>query len=366
MPDAATTAWVNAVVTNGGAVSAGRQTTIDNFIVGAKADGFWTKLDLLWFHFGEDGPSSLTDLKSLTLAVAHGSPAWAASRGYTGVDSSTTVYIDSGVNLSTYGGQFTTNSGHLSSWSNTNTVSSASGGCLFGVSDSSVTANLVTIIPMFADGNAYMDANFSAIAPAGVAVTDSMGHHIANRSSSSTTQGYKNGIDIGVPTQTVGTLPNANLSILGDNDTTSGRRAGSACQVAMTSIGASLTATDAANFYNRLLTCIKAVGVPVMGYLSPDADSVAGGWINETGGRLLNPSIGEPVVPNDATFIRSSGNPPNDICRVSLSNPGGVVTQPFNVSYRYGKSGTDLIDITVTLKQGSSIIASWVHTNVSA
>jgi hypothetical protein len=363
--DAATTAWVNAVVTNSGSVSAGRQTIIDNFIVGAKADGFWTKFDRLWFHFGEDGPSSLTDLKSLTLAVAHGSPVLAVSRGYTGADASTTVYIDTGVNLSTYGGQFTTNSGHVSAWSNTNAASSVSGGCLLGVSSGNFGANLTAIIPMFADGRAYMDVNFSASAVAGVAVTDSMGHHIANRSSSGATQGYKNGIDIGIPTQTVGALPNANLFILASNDATAGSLAGSACQVAMTSIGASLTATDATNFFNRLLTCIKAAGVPLMGYLSPDADSVGGGWKNETAGTSLTPSIDEPLVPNDADFIRSANNPSNDICRVSLSNPGGVVTQPFNVSYRYGKSGSAQIDITVTLKQGSTVIASWVHTNVA-
>src|SRR5215475_3606794 len=82
--DAATTAWVAQVVTNGGSVSSGRQTLVDNFIVGAKADGFWTKLDRLWFHWAENQPQALTDMIALTLATAVNSPTFTVDRGYTG------------------------------------------------------------------------------------------------------------------------------------------------------------------------------------------------------------------------------------------------------------------------------------------
>lgn len=110
-----------------------------------------------------------------------------------------------------------------------------------------------------------------------------------------------------------------------------------------------------------------AVGAALgLTFLSPDADASAGGWTNESGGTTLYPSIDERFTPNDADYIRSSNNPSNDTCRVSLSNPSGAVAQPFTVSYRYGKSGTAQIDITVTLRQGSTTIASWTHTNVSA
>ena len=92
MPDAATIAWVNQVVTNGGTVSAGRQTLVDNLIVGLKADGIWTKLERLWLFAAENTISALTDLVGLTLATANNSPTFTADVGYTGVDAGTDVH----------------------------------------------------------------------------------------------------------------------------------------------------------------------------------------------------------------------------------------------------------------------------------
>ena len=81
--EAETTAWVAEVVSNGGTVSAGRQTIVNDLIAGLKADGIWAKLDRLWLFAAEDQPSALTDLVGLTLATAVNSPTFTADEGYT-------------------------------------------------------------------------------------------------------------------------------------------------------------------------------------------------------------------------------------------------------------------------------------------
>jgi len=98
--------------------------------------------------------------------------------------------------------------------------------------------------------------------------------------------------------------------------------------------------------------------------MSPDADITDGGWTDQDGGSNLFAAIDEPAA-NDLDYIKSSNAPVNDTCEVSLSNPSGVPTQPFEVIYRYHKVGSGSIDLTVTLKQGATEIASWVHTDIS-
>jgi hypothetical protein len=103
-----------------------------------------------------------------------------------------------------------------------------------------------------------------------------------------------------------------------------------------------------------------------LGFINPDADSSTGTWTNEANGLPLFPSIDEHITPNDSDFIKSVGVPHSDTCKVSLSDiGGGTVSEPFRISYRYGKAGTDQIDLTVRLVQGTTVIKAWTHTNVS-
>jgi hypothetical protein len=258
--DPATTAWVNAVIANGGTVSAGRQTLINNLIAGGKADGWWAKLDRLWIFAGENEPSALTDMVALVLAVTNSSPSFTIDRGYTGVDSNTTVYIDTSTN-NTNVSKFGTNAGHISAWSNTNTTSSAGGGCICGI-ESSVNTNETSIFPLYSDGNAYFRIN-DATASTGIANANSLGHYLANRSGASASQGYINGNLVVSPNAAAGTIPNlTNITVLLLDDFSSGGGAGSACQITMHSLGGNLSGTDVTNFYNRLRTYMTAVGVP--------------------------------------------------------------------------------------------------------
>jgi Concanavalin A-like lectin/glucanases superfamily len=98
-------------------------------------------------------------------------------------------------------------------------------------------------------------------------------------------------------------------------------------------------------------------------YQRPDADNTDGGWTRETGSNVnLFQSIDETVI-DDADYIISQAKPVNDLCKISLSDTSG--TKPASVRYRYGKRGSGQVDITVQLLEGTTVIKSWTHTDVS-
>ena len=104
-----------------------------------------------------------------------------------------------------------------------------------------------------------------------------------------------------------------------------------------------------------------------MGFLRPDADSIAGNWTNESGSTPIYSSIDE-VVASDADYA-ASGNlelSTPDTYRVRLSDVSGA-TLPCTVRYRYKsqKSGAQQVDLIVRLLQGASTVTSWSHTDIS-
>lgn len=104
----------------------------------------------------------------------------------------------------------------------------------------------------------------------------------------------------------------------------------------------------------------------VLLFLRPDADDSDGGWTNELGVATdLFASIDE-SSPDDDDFIQSSISPSSDICRVRLSAPASGVGEPVNLRYRYKKTGTETVDLTVRLLEGSTPIAEWQHVGVSS
>jgi hypothetical protein len=370
MPDAATTAWVNAVVTNGGSVSAGRQTLVDNLIVTLKTKSVWPIFDRVWLLNGENEPSALTDIVATQLATKVGTPPFTANRGYTG-DGTTTVtnYIDTNYNPTVNAVNYSLNAAHISAWSNDNNLASSGDDRLLGFADDSIPRE--TVIGFSTPGTTVRGRiNDQPLSGSQGTVGTRIGHWLVNRSGAAASQLYQNASLFSQPNATAAvSLVSANVFILCVNDVGNvhGPTMGSAHQTSMVSIGGNLSAANVADFYDALRTYMAAVGVPNLSYyLSPDADNVDGGWTNESGGTTLYASIDEHLAPNDADYIRSSNNPNNDVCRVSLGNPSVTPTQPFEISYRYGKSGTAQIDITVTLKQGTTTIASWTHTDVPA
>jgi hypothetical protein len=97
--------------------------------------------------------------------------------------------------------------------------------------------------------------------------------------------------------------------------------------------------------------------------LRPDADSSISDWTDEAGGttNIFN-SIDETTF-SDADYIKSPV-PSGTTARFSLSNPatGKELGDPVNISYRFKKNAPADQKLTVSLKEGTTTIASWVHT----
>jgi hypothetical protein len=106
------------------------------------------------------------------------------------------------------------------------------------------------------------------------------------------------------------------------------------------------------------------VEAAVIEYLRPDADDVDGGWTNELDGTTLFSSIDE-VTEDDSDFIKSSLTPSADMARIRISDPSTALAEPFHVEYRYKKLGVPTVDLVVRLKQGTTQIAAWTHSNIA-
>lgn len=112
-----------------------------------------------------------------------------------------------------------------------------------------------------------------------------------------------------------------------------------------------------------LLTGTDAT-VVVEFYLAPDADVSDGTWTDQAGGTNLFAAIDEAAA-SDADYIQSSVSPTNDVCEVSLSNPGETPAQPAKVRYRYWRTGAaGSMELRVRLLQGTTQIASWTHSAI--
>jgi hypothetical protein len=167
--DAATTAWVAAVVANGGTVSLGRQTIVDNLIVGIKSDGIWTKFDRLWLLAAENSQSALTDIKAASLATVINSPTFTADRGYKGNGAGSGTYIDSNFNPTTATSpQFVQNSACIFGWDNTGGVEHS--GILGNFSDT-----VTRIVPGW-DGDSHLYWNINSSTGASVTWTNDKAH----------------------------------------------------------------------------------------------------------------------------------------------------------------------------------------------
>lgn len=226
---------------------------------GLDTDGLTSKLDVLHVYATQDSTTALLNLVSSSYnGTAYGSPTFTADRGFTGVDGSTSVYIDTGFNPSTASvPQYVRNSAHVSAWSLRSAVAGGgSSGIIIGAQNAGVQA---TVFPRYSDGNSYYRMNGSGIS--GISNSDGTGHYLANRSSSSAVQGYKNGSSALSASDTSVAVFNSNIYVLAQNDTST-PATGFGGQVPMASIGSSLSSTDATNFYNRLRTYMTAVGVP--------------------------------------------------------------------------------------------------------
>ena len=123
--------------------------------------------------------------------------------------------------------------------------------------------------------------------------------------------------------------------------------------------------------------CSEASGTSFDPYLSvtytsvqtarPSSDISDGSWRNESDSALnLYASIDETSA-SDADHIKSGISPSSDVCEVALSSVSDPLSSSnHKVRYRYKKNpGTETINLTIALVQGTTVIASTVLTDIS-
>ena len=260
-PDPSTLAWVSAVNNVGGTVSATRQAQVDTLIKNLKSAGIWTGLDRMWIYAAENAQQAQVDLVNLRSHTLNGAPAFSANRGYTGVDGSNTVFIDTGYNPTTSAVNFTQNAAHISLWTVTN-LAAVTGGFGIGQGDGALTVFQSSIVDTFNDGNLYLRINDAPPSGSQGVPGTRTGHWLINRSAAAATQGYQNGASFSNPNATSGAPLNFNFFVLDTNQGGSAGNFGTPNQLAMVSIGGNLSATQVANFFAALRYYMTQVGVP--------------------------------------------------------------------------------------------------------
>ncbi len=228
-----------------------------DLICGLVSDGVWNKLDVLHVYATQDGTTALLNLvQNVYNGVLVGSATFTADRGYTMIGGQIGAsHIDTQFNPATASSpNHIQNSAHISSWG------------LLNVSEVFLICGALSTTPVLTgnkpdqSGSAFFYAN-STNSNATVAVSDSVGQYISNRTSSSQVIGYKNATAVVTDSSsTSGAPPNLNIYSAALNN--NGVAEVSSNQIAAFSIGSSLSGTDVTNFYGRLRTYLTAVGVP--------------------------------------------------------------------------------------------------------
>lgn len=254
--------WQAAVVGAGGTVSATQLGRISDLVRNLKGAGVWTLLDRLWLFAAENSTQALTDLVSRSVATATNSPTFTANQGYAG--NGTSSYVNTGFIASTHGVNYTLNSAHMALYNRTartdKTGAHRNAGA-YGAGGVNAQINLFSFGHLFdcvihGTGGLQVDAGFA----------DTSGLFTINRSASTTSQGYRNGVLIDTDAATADGLPSSAMYVGAVNSSQVG---GSSPidfvtdQHAMFSVGGSLDATKQAAFYSIAQSHMTAIGAQV-------------------------------------------------------------------------------------------------------
>lgn len=226
-----------------------RKGVIDAAIVGLKADGVWSLLDMLQVYAAHTdcatgGVDWVVPSRVLTKTAT---PVFTVDRGYQ-TDGSTS-YFDTGYNPSG-SSNFVQDSAFWGLWTRDDIAITSGGSGWFDGTDG------VVINPRTNTNVHSYRINHASSTTSGASV-NSIGWHVANRSASNVTQFYKNGTQVGSAGAAVSTAVNNHTLLIGaiQAATPSQNR-----QFAAAAAGASLNATQHTALYNRLQTYMTAVG----------------------------------------------------------------------------------------------------------
>ena len=256
---ASCTASTNFIARTSGSSNA-QKINYDTLICGMVTDGTFAKMDVLYtFATDTTGNAVLNLVQNSFNAVLHGSPTFTANRGYTGVDNSSTVFIDTGFNgNSAPSPHFTGAAAHISAFqaNNLNTSSGAAISALqtSGSINSYIRTHTTNYFGCLNNVDTSCAQNFSGIS------ATTVGHWLINRPNGTSANTYYNGAVTGANITSGSTIPNFNFYVIAHN--IAGTAAGSNNQIAGASIGGVLTAGEITSFYNRMRTYMTAEGVP--------------------------------------------------------------------------------------------------------
>lgn len=223
-----------------------RKALIDALITSLKSAGVWAKLDVLWIPAAHDSQAGRLNWKSpgtFTLAEVS-SPTFTTDRGYTG--NGTSSYLTTGWIPSTNGVNYVRDNASLFAWSRTSALIAAG---IFGGG----TVSTFRIMPRTTgDFYAYIANDATSRGPANA---DGTGFYGWSRTTSTSTQPYKNGVAQGAPSATASTtIPAGQANLLRTNSVFS------SAEIAVAAAGASMDATENLALYNALQTYMTAIG----------------------------------------------------------------------------------------------------------
>jgi hypothetical protein len=220
----------------------------NTYIVGLKAAGIWSKLDLLYVLAAHDEQAARlnwVDPASFEATNVGAGPTFVADRGITGNGSSTAW--STGYTPATHTDQFTQDSASMWVWCLTNVAENAAD---FGAA---VTHNSFVRTRSAGDAISY---TVNGATTSTVASATSIGMTGISRADGTNQQAWKNGAASGAAAAGASTgLPAAAFRIGGrGNDLWSTK------QIAMAAAGAALSAGEAEDFYELTLAYLQGVG----------------------------------------------------------------------------------------------------------
>jgi hypothetical protein len=184
-----------------------RKIVINNLIVSLINDGIWSKLDVLWVMAAHDAQAARLNWKtpaSFALTAVN-SPTFTTDRGYAGNGS--TSSLNTGWNPATNGSQYTLNSAALGFWVNAGTDTADSTGISGGAI---ITGSEVAFICPRGSADRMrgrMNQSAATIDFGASNIGTRIGLSVLNRSSSSLTTAYRNGLSVGTDAATSSAVP---------------------------------------------------------------------------------------------------------------------------------------------------------------
>jgi len=231
--------------------NATRKGIINDLILGLKADGNWTQLDVLVILAAHTSQAALLDWKNLQDGAEVLAPAFVADRGYT--SDGATSYINTQFNPSTDAVLFTQNDASCGIYSRTDST------ILVMLALTDATSNGTLINPRNSGNNFSRRLNSDTFKVSANAT--SLGFFSINRTVNNLYDGLINGVSQGTQADISQALLNDNYYFLCWNKIGTGANAFSNKQGAMYFFGSG--SLNHLTFYNRIQTYMTAIGAQV-------------------------------------------------------------------------------------------------------